>query len=431
MELYAILKDFIVPYLEAIENATTDERTAAFTKFGDEPLASIISRNEGSNEATIKITGPLSPAGPSPLARFFGFDGTGYIDIISAAKTLENDPTIDKVRLAMDTVGGTVAGMDQARQAIKNLAVKKSVIAENHGVIASAGYYLATAAHRIEAITPLAQTGSIGIVVAGIDISDALAREGIKKIKIVSKNAPHKNPDPATPQGRDVIQDEIDATERVFINKIAEGRNTTETDVIENFGRGGMLIAQDPDPEKPDAIKVGMIDSVVISTNEVDINSENENNSVTVDSNASNGDDITSKSQVAKGGENSEETIMDLKALEKEHPALYAQVIAMGTDIGIKTGITQERERTEAHLTMGKSYNAMDLAVKYVTEGTEHSALTNAKYLTAAADAKAIADRKAETEDNLDTDNDADTSKGESPELVKATAEALGVDTDA
>ena len=185
MELYALDKNYAASFLELIENASTEDRAAAFSAFADEPLPSIINRGNNVNEATIKITGMLSPAGPSPLARFFGFGGTGYSEIISAVKELEDDPQINTVRIAMDTPGGTVAAMDVARQAIESLASNKTVIVENHGQILSAGYYLATAVgvNQIVAMTPLVETGSIGVIIAGLDFSESLAREGIKKIR--------------------------------------------------------------------------------------------------------------------------------------------------------------------------------------------------------------------------------------------------------
>lgn len=427
MELYAIHKVFIEPYLEAIENATIQEKTAAFDRFGDKPVPSIISRTEGSNEAVIAITGPLSPTGPSPIARFFGFGGTGYADIMSAAKTLEDDPAIENVRIRMDTPGGTVNGMDQARQAIESLALKKNVIVENHGMIASAGYYLATAegVSKIVAMSPLAETGSIGIIRAGLDFSDALARNGIKRIKIISSNAPNKHADPTTAPGLKVHQVEIDAVERVFIDKAAKGRNTTTQDVIDNFGKGGMLIAQDPDPDKPDALKVGMIDEVVTqspSSVTIDNNSNNDDidNSKLIDNIG--GDSDIPKSKTVDGGGKTKGAVMDLITLKAEHPAIFAEAVAVG--------VTQERERVDAHITMGEASGDMKLAVTCISEGTELNAAVNAKYMAASMNKNAKGDRASESEGDLDTEGDNDADAADKA-LAAATAEVLGVDIDA
>ena len=438
MELYAIQRNFLETYLEAIENATLSEKTVALDRFGNDPLPSIITRIEGSNEATISITGVMTPAGPSPLARFFGFGGTGYIDIIAAAKSLENDPSIENVKLAMDTPGGTVAAMDQARQAIEILASKKNVTVENHGMIASAGYYLATAKgiKTIVAMSPLVETGSIGVVRAGFDFSDALSRNGIKRIKIISSNAPNKQADPATAQGLKVHQDDVDAMERVFIDKVATGRNTTVKNVIENFGKGGMFIAQDPDPDKPDAIKAGMIDSIITQNETTVVNDDvdsdqlsaniQSNTDIIDDNGIVSGNSNISESQTAEGGGQQEGTIMDLTKLKAEHPALYAQAVAIGVDSGVK----KERERVDAHITMGEASGDMKLAMSCITEGTEHSASINAKYMASQMKKNAIIDRGDESEGDLDTEGSDDDDAAEKA-LSKAVADELGVDIDA
>lgn len=430
MELYALHKDFAVSYLEAIENATLEEQAAAFDRFGNDPLPGIITRTEGSDTAVITITGPLSPKGPNPIARFFGFGGTGYNDIIASAESLENDPSIETVRMVMDTVGGTVAGMDQARQALDKLATKKTLIAENHGVIASAGYYLATSAKSIEAMSPLVMTGEIGVVIAGLDDTDALARSGRKRIKIISKNAPNKQADPTTSQGRNVLQNQADAIERVFIQVAAKGRNTTEQDVIENFGQGGMLIAQDPDPEKPSALKAGMIDSVVSQSDTPVVNDDDPDDEI----NASNNSGIISEdngileTQAANGGEQ-ERNSMDLSTLKTEHPALYAQAISLGSEAGVK----QERERVEAHLTMGKASGDMKLAVSCISDGADFTPAVNAKYMAASLDKKATAARQDESEGDLETEGSESTAAADEHDdaVSDAAAKLLGVDTDA
>lgn len=413
MELYAICKNYITPYLEAIENASLEVRAAAFTAFGDNPLPSIISRSENGTDATIKIIGPLSSAGPSPLARFFGFGGTGYMEIIAAAKELKNDPIIKNVDLFMDTPGGTIIGMDEARQALLKLMSEKTVVAQNHGQILSAGYYLATAATRIESMSPLATTGSIGVIKAGLDFTDAMAREGIRRIKIISSNAPNKHADPKTSQGMLVHQDEVDAVERVFIRKVAQGRKTTDQDVIDNFGKGGILIASDPDPSKPDALKVGMIDKVMITqdTGAIDIDS------------AINGD-IIPETEAANSGGNQEGFIMDLSKLKAEHPALYAEVFTLG----ITQGATQERSRVTAHITLGEASGDAILAAKCIKEGTEHSAATNAQYMAAQMNKTAIGDRTADNVDDLDTDDTSGNADADEEALAAATAEKLGVE---
>lgn len=253
---------FTVSYLERIMNATAADREAAINRFGDEPLPPILSI-EGST-AKISITGPLSPTGPSHLARFFGFGGTGYADIIAAVREVKDNPAITKVIFPTNTPGGTVTMLDETRHEIAALAKDKEVIFENHGMIASAGMWLASAPKvKIIATSPTVETGSIGVKMVGYDVTEALKKIGYKKVTILSRNAPNKSAQLDTKKGMAESQRQADALERVFISRVAEGRGVSEQTVIDDFGKGGLLIAQDPDPDSPDALSVGMIDALI------------------------------------------------------------------------------------------------------------------------------------------------------------------------
>lgn len=414
-----MLESYLIAYLERIENATGDEMKAAFERFGNESLPSIVTRIAGSNEAVMTIAGPLSPAGPSPLARFFGFSGTGYFDIIAAAKQLKNDPTVTDVRVAFDTPGGTVSGMDAARQALAELVAAKNVTAENHGVIASAGYYLASAVKKITAMSPLALTGSLGILIAGLDTSEALARNGVKRVRIVSQNAPNKSPDLNTTQGLGVIRDEINAMERVFIRVIAQGRGVTDEKVIADFGKGGVMIAQDPDPEKPDAFKMGMIDAVISSGGIVaDIDPEGDGTAaMQIDESSANIQTHVEKLEIptTRGTQ-----IMDLQKLKSEHPALYAEVIGIG--------VKQERDRVDAHLAMGTAAEDMPLAMTCIKDGSEFTPAINAKYMASNMNKADRLARDKESAGDIPTATEAEIAAAYQTALATATAKALGVD---
>jgi ClpP class serine protease len=267
IENWACEENYLIQYLEQIRNpeAKKIEKSEAFfmlEKMADDPGILEI----GDTEATIKIAGMLSKNGPSMLARLFGFEGTAYLDILEAIAEVAANESIETVRLAMDTPGGEVNGVDQVWAAVAKLAKEKKVIAENLGLIASAGYWIASAASEIKATSPTAETGSIGVVLTQTDYSEMDKRWGIRTITVLSKNAPNKRPDATTSKGLAVFQERVDAIERIFIARIAAGRGLPESDIEKNFGRGALLVAQDPNSKKPDAIKAKMIDGLLDST---------------------------------------------------------------------------------------------------------------------------------------------------------------------
>ncbi len=260
-QIWACEKNFILDYQQRIINATADEISAAEGLFGTDELPDILFI-EG-DTAIIKIEGVLSKSGPSPIARFFGFGGTGYDDILESIEAIQDRDEITKVILQMNTPGGGINGVDEVYIGIKNLSKSKTVTAENHGLLASAGYWIASAASKIVAIGPAVETGSIGVIITAIDDTEWLKEMGLKRVRIVSENAPKKAPDISKKSGLNILQDRVDALERIFIKRIADGRGVTEDHVREKFGRGTVLIADDPDETKDDALNVNMIDSVV------------------------------------------------------------------------------------------------------------------------------------------------------------------------
>ena len=96
------------------------------------------------------------------------------------------------------------------------------------------------------------------------------------------------------------------------------------------------------------------------------------------------------------GGIKQEVSTMDLEKLKAEHPALYAQVVAVG--------VTQERERVSAHLTMGEASGAMDIAMKAIKDGVAFgSAPIQADYMAAGMKKTELAARASDNPDDLDT----------------------------
>jgi len=259
-EVLAIERNFAVEYLQKRISADMADRADAFASFEnvpDEKRENIYSIN--GDTASIDIRGVLTQSGPDWLDRFLGIEGTAYPDILDAIEEISARDEVKTVRLEMDTPGGEANGVDSVYQAVQALAGEKKVYAINHGLVASAGYYIASAASEIIGVNPAVETGSIGVVIVTLDRSNSPV------VQITSRNAPNKNPNVGTKDGKAVLQDRVDALERVFIQRVAEGRGVDAETVKEKFGRGGLLIAQDPDPTKPDATRVGMIDRVIYS----------------------------------------------------------------------------------------------------------------------------------------------------------------------
>lgn len=262
-QLIAMHEPLAIRYLEQIENATQEDRLAAKAAFSDSLKERRAILEVNSDIAILTIEGTLSKNGPSALALYFGYAGTGYSEIIEASEELISNSNVKEVVVHMDTGGGFVEGLDEAYQALSDLNKNKKVKVINKGMIASAGYYLASAISRIEAQSPAVLTGSIGVKIVGYDWSKFDANMGIKRVAIISSGAPKKDRTLDTKKGQAVLQEEVNSMERIFHARVAEGRGISIKKVKSDFGQGGVLVANDPDPKKDDALSVGMIDAII------------------------------------------------------------------------------------------------------------------------------------------------------------------------
>lgn len=180
--------------------------------------------------------------------------GTSVEDTSIGLHAALDDPAVKSIVLAINSPGGQIDGINELANMIRAANSIKPVTAYVDGLAGSGAYWLASAAGRIVA-DETAQLGSIGVLATVIDDSDADERRGMKRYDIISTQSPLKRSDPATDEGREQLQQMVDAMAQVFIAKVAGFRGTSEQKVASDFGRGAVLTARP-------AISVGMADSL-------------------------------------------------------------------------------------------------------------------------------------------------------------------------
>ncbi len=95
---------------------------------------------------------------------------------------------------------------------------------------------------------------------------------------------------------------------------------------------------------------------------------------------------------------------MDLETLKAEHPKLYAAILQTGID----TGITRERDRVAAHLTMGTQSGDMKTAMTAIEDGSEMTQKLQATYMAASMNRSDVDARNADDSDAGDGSQDVD-----------------------
>lgn len=297
--------------------------------------------------AQISVSGVLTRT-PDLFALLFGGGNTTYSEIQQALAAADSDPTVKSIELHVASPGGTVSGLFETVDVLRSVSKPTKAKAS---LAASAAYALASATGSIEAVGPGATFGSIGVV-ASYYVSD-------DTVEITSTHAPDKRPDPRTEEGQAVIRAHLDEIHGLFAGAIAEGRQTTVDKVNADFGQGRVFLAAE-------AQRRGLIDSI----------SRPQLRAV--------GPQKTSASATSGGALGAKP--MKFSEYRAAHPEEAAQAIA--------EGVTQERERVAAHLTMGEQCGDLRIAVEAINNGVAFGhAPTQARYMSAAMNRRDVSAR--------------------------------------
>lgn len=166
------------------------------------------------------------------------------------------DSSIRGIVLDVDSPGGTVPGVQELADRIFDASHDKPIVAVANSLMASAAYWIGSAAGRIVA-APGSDLGSIGVYMAHIDISQALEAEGIKVSVIkAGKYKAEGNPwEPLASEAAENWQAEVDSIYRDFLASVARGRGASVATVRSDYGQGRTMLAGD-------AVKSGLADRV-------------------------------------------------------------------------------------------------------------------------------------------------------------------------
>lgn len=149
----------------------------------------------------------------------------GYNDLTAALEMALADADVHAVLQVFDTPGGEAQGAFEYHDRLREMRGNKPVWGIADGLAASAGY-LAAAGLEHFAITRTGYAGSIGVVMRHVDLSQALAQEGIRVTHIYAGD--HKVDgnqfEPLPDSVRADIQAEINDLHQMFISAVATGR---------------------------------------------------------------------------------------------------------------------------------------------------------------------------------------------------------------
>lgn len=160
------------------------------------------------------------------------------------------DPRVTALVLAIDSPGGSVFGTPELGATVRELSAIKPIVTVSDATLASAAYWVGSAANAIYISGPTVQVGSIGVVAShSYDPKVAGTKTDItagKYKRIVSDG-------PLTDEGRAYMQGHVDHLYSVFVDAVASHRGTSVESVLANMADGRIFIGQQ-------AIDHGLVD---------------------------------------------------------------------------------------------------------------------------------------------------------------------------
>lgn len=178
-----------------------------------------LSQSSLGSAAIIPIEGLL-------MHRFGGF-GSSYEGIRSQIQSALDDSKVDHIILDIDSGGGEVSGLFDLVDFIVEARNQKTITALVNEHAYSAAYLIASSANQIVA-AKTAGVGSIGVIVAHLDQSEAEKKIGLNFTEVFAGKhkadfSPHQ---PLTEQAMLEMQTQVDSTYELLVQTLARNRQS-------------------------------------------------------------------------------------------------------------------------------------------------------------------------------------------------------------
>ncbi len=261
------------------------------------------------------------------------------------------DPKTTSVILDLESPGGQAIGAFEAADAVRALAEAKVVVAVPNGMAASAAFAIASGATKI-VVPPTGIVGSIGVVMVHMEVSRALAKEGVTPTLIFA--GAHKvdgNPlEPLSKEVRADLQAEIDQVYEMFVETVAKGRPRMTSKAVRDTEARTYMGA--------DAVRAGLADEVGTFEDVLaDLSRRGDRRASTASARGmSMANDKGASAAEANAG-----------IPKEQHDAAVAAARAEGVAEGTKAGATAERTRIGAILSLEEAKGRQTQALAIAT----------------------------------------------------------------
>lgn len=194
-------------------------------------------RYVGNHTAILPIHGTIFRK--ANIFMFFS-GGTSANMVMATARRLAQMPAIKNVVLDVDSPGGSVGGLVDATNVLRELAKMKNMLSVSEDLNASAAFMLSSVAPV--RVNPSSLTGSIGSLAVLENIGRKLANEGVdveivRSTPSVLKAVPN-SVEPVTAEGRQLVQEAVDKHFNDFLQAISLNKGISMEEALELSAKG-------------------------------------------------------------------------------------------------------------------------------------------------------------------------------------------------
>jgi len=171
-----------------------------------------------------------------------------YSTALRSIRVATRDKKMRGICLLLDTPGGTVTDSDIMADALRRFRAAgkdRFVLVLMGSMCCSGGYYVAAEADYIMA-HPTTTTGSIGVIMNGLNAAELAKKVGVKSVNIASgANKALLDPlEPVNPEHVKVLKRPVDQDYERFVSIVARGRKLP-LDKVKPIADGRILSAKD------------------------------------------------------------------------------------------------------------------------------------------------------------------------------------------
>lgn len=201
--------------------------------------------------AVLPIEGVIAPKANLFTRISGGVDAKGLQLQLESALA---DARVRSIVLAIDSPGGSVFGTPELAAAVREFAAEKPIVAVSDATMASAAYWIGSAANAVYITGPTVQVGSIGVVATH---AYNPRRDGSAVTEITAGRYKRIASDqqPLSDEGRAYLQQQVDHIYAVFVEAVAEHRGVSVDEVLTHMADGRVFIGRQ-------AVEAGLVDGV-------------------------------------------------------------------------------------------------------------------------------------------------------------------------